>query len=118
MVIRACLAAATEYMVGGYDIYLDGVIGPWLLPSITSSFPRFDYVLLRAPLKEVLARTASRMTQLSANPGVVHRMRQSFSDVIGSFHGHVIETSGKDLMKIADEFLVRSANGEFAYERA
>jgi tRNA uridine 5-carbamoylmethylation protein Kti12 len=114
-VVRAYLAAAAEYVAGGYKVYLDGVIGPWLFPLITPSFPRFDYVLLRASLQEVLARAESRGTQPSASPEVVKRMHEQFADTIVAFPRHVIDTEGKSIAEAADEFLSRGADGAFVY---
>jgi predicted kinase len=116
-VVRAYIAAAMEYAAGGYTVYLDGVIGPWLLPTITSTFSRFDYVLLHTPLNEALSRVKARQTQPSASSGVVIRMHEQFSAIFTEFHNHVIETNGKSIRQIADEFLARSAEGSFVYER-
>jgi cytidylate kinase len=116
-VVRAYISAAVEYVAGGYTVYLDGVIGPWLLPTITATFPRIDYVLLHTTLDEALSRVKARQTQPSASSGVVGRMHEQFSAILTEFHDHVIETNGKSIRQTADEFLARSAEGAFVYER-
>lgn len=107
--IRATFAAAMEYSAGGYNVYLDGVIGPWVLPTVTSITPNIQYVLLHAPLDVVLARSQARNTQPSATPDVVTRMHEQFSTVVVTFRNQVIETEGKSVEVVATEFLSRSA---------
>ncbi len=51
VVVRAYARAAAEYSAGGYSVYLDGVIGPWLLPEITRIVGACDYVLLHVSLE-------------------------------------------------------------------
>ncbi len=110
-VVRACLAATTEYAAGGYTVYLDGVIGPWLLPAITAAVPTFQYVLLHAPLATALARARERATQPSATPEVVTRMHAQFEAVLDTYRRHVIETEGRTVREVADEVLVRRVSG-------
>jgi cytidylate kinase len=114
-VVRAYLAAAAEYSAGGYRVYMDGVIGPWLFPAITSMVPRFQYVLLHATLGEVLSRARSRNTQPSATPAVVARMHEQFSVVVDTFRKHVIDTEGKSMEQVANEFLSRSIAGSYVF---
>ena len=108
-VVRAYVAAAVEYSAAGYDVYLDGVIGPWLLPLITPMASGIEYVLLHAPLDVVLARCQARTSQPSATPDVVIRMHEQFSNVPASFRKH-----GKSIERVADEY--RRARSAGAYE--
>lgn len=112
-VVRAYVAAACEYSAGGYDVYLDGVIGPWLLPLITSMTPDIQYVLLHAPLDVVLARAQTRTSQPSATPDVVIRMHEQFSNIPDSFRQHVIHTCDKSVEQVADEYRFRRRAGVY-----
>jgi len=103
-VVRAYVAAALEYSAGGYDVYLDGVIGPWLLPLITSMASDIQYVLLHAPLDVVLARTQVRTSQSSATRDLVIRMHEQFSGIQDSFRKHVIQTNDKSIEQVASEY--------------
>ena len=108
VVVRAYVAAAREYSAGGYEVYLDGVVGPWWLPQIVSMVPDLRYVLLHAPLEVVLSRTEARTSQSSATPDVVIRMHEQFSKGVDRFRRHVIHTDGKSIEQVADEY--RSGN--------
>lgn len=118
IVVHAYLAAVAEYAKGGYTVYLDGVIGPWLLPTIEPFIPELDYVLLHAPLEEVLARVSTRQSQPSASPDIVARMHEQFSKSLGELRRHVIDTKGKSVLEVVDEFRLRRAQGAFSHKRA
>lgn len=111
--MRACVAACVEYAAGACQVYLDGVVGPWLLPMITAIIPDIEYVLLHAPLDVVPARNNARTSQPSATPGVVSRMHADFEQVVGSFSRHVIGTEGKTTEQVANEYEAGSRAGTF-----
>ena len=106
VVVRVYLAAAIEYSAGGYDVYLDGVIGPWQLPLITSLCPDMRYVLLHATLEVALARVRARTSQPSATEDVVVRMYEQFSNLPDVYRKHVISTSDKTIEVLASEYRV------------
>lgn len=112
-VVRAYVAAAIEYSTGGYVVYLDGVIGPWMLPLIASMAPSIEYVLLHAPLDVALARTQGRTSQASAKPEVVGRMHEHFSEVLESYQKHVIQTNGRSIEEVANEYRSGRATGVY-----
>ncbi|MDB6062737.1 MAG: hypothetical protein JWM78_2840 [Verrucomicrobiaceae bacterium] len=112
-VIRAYVAAAIEYSAAGYSVYLEGVIGPWALLTVTALAANIQYVLLHAPLDVVLARSQTRAMQPSATAAVVTHMHQQFAKVVDEFRRHVIDTEYKTVEQVADEFFSRSATGAF-----
>lgn len=113
IVVRAYVAAALEYSAAGYDVYLDGVIGPWLLPLIRPMTPEFEYVLLHAPLDVVLARGQGRADQASASQVLISRMHEQFSGIPAAFRKHVIQTDGKSIEEVANEFRVGRRSGAY-----
>jgi cytidylate kinase len=113
-VVRAYVAAAIQYSASGYSVHLDGVIGPWLLPLISSTIPRLEYVLLHAPLDVALTRTKGRPSQPSARQDVVVRMHQQFASVVEAYRMHVIQTHGKSVEEVANEY--RSGSARRAYD--
>lgn len=117
-VVRAYVAAALEYSAGEYEVYLDGVIGPWLLPLITSMASGIQYVLLHSPLEVVLARTQARTSQSSATPDVVIRMHEQFSNIPDSFLKYVIHTDGKSIEQVANEYRSGSRVGAYVLRNA
>ena len=58
-VVRAYCQAAKAYSEGGYSVYLDGVVGPWMFSLIAPVFPLWDFVLLHAPLDVALSRLSA-----------------------------------------------------------
>jgi adenylate kinase family enzyme len=110
-VVRAYLAVAIEYSAGGYGVYLDGVIGPWLLPLIASMASDIEYVLLHAPLNVVLTRARARTSQPSATPDVVIRMHEPFSNIPEAFRKRVIQTNDKSIEQVANEYRASSKAG-------
>ena len=102
-VIRAYAAAARAYADGGFRVFLDGVIGPWALPLIAASVPRFEYVILHGPLALLLARTGARTDQPSATPDLVAHMHAQFDAVQGEWARHVIAIEGRSLDALAGQ---------------
>lgn len=115
-VVRAFLRAAWAFLEGGYDVYLDGVVGPWWLDEISCQFSDFDYVILHADLETVLERTANRgrRTQASANSTVVRTMHKQFSE-LADHAQRTIDTSSKTTELIIAEYERRHASDAFCY---
>jgi len=113
-VIRAFARAASAFAEEGYDVYLDGIVGPWMLPVLASEVSgrglEIDYVILRTDLETALARTEARAGQGSAAPKVVAKMHREFSD-LGPYKAHVLVTTGRSLDDIAAEYKRRLAAG-------
>ena len=63
IVIEAFSEAAKRYAQGGYDVIVDGVIGPWFLEpwlKIVQAGYEVHYIILRASKKETIKRAAGR----------------------------------------------------------
>lgn len=117
-VVRAYVAAANHYSAAGYSVYLDGVIGPWILPLIVAMAPGIEYVLLHAPLAVALERVRARPSQASATPDVVIRMHEQFSEIVAAYRLHVIQTHGRSIEAVADEYRSRRTAGAFVLQNA
>lgn len=116
-ITRAFLAAAKEFDLAGYQVYVDGVIGPWWLETIELIFPTFDYLLLHASLETVIARTAqrARTTQQSAAPELVQAMHRQFERVVSDHQVRVIQTDNLALDAITAETLQRRQQGHLMW---
>jgi predicted kinase len=114
-VIRAFLRAADSLFQDGYDVVVDGVLGPWWLALMRIEVPKFEYAILHADLATVLRRTTERAmsTQASANSALVRTMHTQF-DSISGMDGRTINTSRKNASEVLDEFIARRAAGDFA----
>ena len=63
IVIEAFLEAAKRYVRGGYDVIVDGIIGPWFLEpwlDIVREGYEVHYIILRANKKETMMRAIER----------------------------------------------------------
>lgn len=63
IVIEAFLEAAKRYVRGGYDVIVDGIIGPWFLEpwlNIVREGYEVHYIVLRADKEETMKRAIER----------------------------------------------------------
>jgi AAA domain-containing protein len=84
-VTAAVARAAGAFAAGGYDVAVDAVIGPWLLPTflgeVEAARVPIHYVVLRAGLSDTLVRSRGR-----SDPGeerIVRHMHAAFEDLGG-----------------------------------
>jgi cytidylate kinase len=114
-VIAAAVQAAAAFALRGYDVFLDGIFGPWFLPHIASepapAFSSFEYVILRSSLETALSRIRNR----SGHPGdeVVRQMHSEFEAHIGQYRRHFLETDALSVEETAAEILRRREQGDF-----
>lgn len=96
VVIRAIVAAAREYLAGGYEVVVDGIVGPWFLdPWIQAARQgaEIQYVLLRASREETLARALGRAKlDRQTNTLLVEQMWDQFQN-LGRYEAHVVDTT-------------------------
>jgi predicted kinase len=104
VVLEVITDAAAAYARGGYDVVLDGVIGPWFVERYreraNAAEIAMSYVVLTAPLEVVLARAAERPgdTHLG-DPAPITALHTAFAD-LGSWADHAVETSDRGPEKI------------------
>ncbi|MGD8828968.1 MAG: AAA family ATPase [Pseudomonadales bacterium] len=115
-VLRAFLHAAVSFSDDGYEVFVDGVIGPWWLETITAVVARFEYVLLHADLATAEGRVQGRADQPSASVRVVRHMHAQLEAVPG-FIDHRIDTSNRNEAAVVEEFLARRGTGAFDWPK-
>ena len=116
-IIKAIGRAAAAFAEGGYDVVLDGVVGPWFLPTLLGEWPHpidVAYVILQARLDVALARVLGR--DGTATQTQVRHMHEAFAD-LGSYPGHVIETSDQLPEAVCAAFIQRRRTGAFMVDR-
>jgi adenylate kinase family enzyme len=98
VVTRVIACAAAEYALGGYDVVLDGIIGPWFLAPFRDAARRhalrLTYVVLRPSLDETLARATARTGTALTDVEPVTGMYGAFSD-LGDLEDRVLDTTGQ-----------------------
>lgn len=96
IVIEAFLEAAKRYARGGYDVIVDGIIGPWFLKpwlNVSKDGYEIHYIILRASKEETLNRAIQR-SKLTPETTIklINTMWKQFQN-IGIYEKNVIDTT-------------------------
>ena len=96
VVIEAFLEAAKRYARGGYDVIVDGIVGPWFLEpwkALAQEDYEVHYIVLRASKKETMKRAMERSKlDRKTNIELVETMWAQFSS-LGVYESNVIDTT-------------------------
>lgn len=96
VVIEAFLEAAKRYARGGYDVIVDGIVGPWFLEpwkALAQEDYEVHYIVLRASKKETMKRAVERSKlDRKTNIELVETMWEQFSS-LGVYESNVIDTT-------------------------
>ncbi|MFC8598135.1 DinB family protein [Isoptericola sp. NPDC057191] len=97
-VAAAVVGAASAYARGGYDVVLDGVVGPWFLAPFRVAAARegwdLAYVVLRPALDVTLDRATARADAELRDPDAVRSVHAAFAD-LAELEAHVRDTSAE-----------------------
>ena len=100
IVIEAFLEAAKRYARGGYDVIVDGIIGPWFLQpwlNIVHEGYEVHYIILRASKEETLNRATGRLKLDSeTNTELVEVMWEQFHH-LGVYERNAIDTTNDSI---------------------
>jgi len=102
VIIESFAASVKELAVGGYEVFVDGVLGPWFLdPWAQLAQDGLDvrYIVLRPDEQTTILRGVNRkegnaLTDIEA----IKLMWQHFSD-LGEYESHAIDTTHQDVNK-------------------
>jgi len=102
--IAAMTRTAATFAAHGYEVFLEGIIGPWFLPTVKAELARdpFEahYVVLHAALETTVERVRNRRDE-SPMPVVV-QMHAEFSH-LGPYAHHCIDTTNRSPDEVAAE---------------
>lgn len=102
IVIEAFLESAKRYARGGYDVIVDGIVGPWFLkPWINTIQQGYEvhYIILRAEKNETLKRAVEReKLDMETNTELVETMWEQFQS-LGAYEAYVTDTTN---LSVAD----------------
>jgi 2-phosphoglycerate kinase len=116
VVVDAIVAAVAAYARGGYDVVVDGIIGPWFLPPFLKAAAEeqwvLSYVVLRPDLETTLGRARQRADSELKDLDAITGLYGAFAD-LGELESHVIDTTDLDPAQTAAE--VRRAVASGAY---
>ncbi len=114
IVIEAFLEAAKRYVRGGYDVIVDGIVGPWFLgPWKNLVLERYEvhYIVLRASKEETLKRVVEReKLDRKTNIELVETMWEQFSN-LGVYESNVIDTTTYTIKDVASAIKEKVASG-------
>ena len=87
-------------MRGGYEVIVDGIVGPWFLGPweiLAKEGAEIHYVVLRADKQETLRRATTRAKLDKAiNMELVETMWTQFQE-LGQYENHVVDTSDQSI---------------------
>ena len=96
VVIEAFLEAAKRFARGGYDVVVDGIVGPWFIEpwlSIVQDGYEVHYIVLRAGKEETMRRAVGReKLDRETNIELVETMWEQFNH-LERYEAHVIDTT-------------------------
>jgi len=100
VIIESFATSVASLASGGYEVFVDGVIGPWFLdPWLKLAYDGFDvrYVILRPSQQTVISRAKEREKGVvSIDIDAVKQMWHAFSD-LGEYRSHAIDTTNQKL---------------------
>jgi len=101
IVIEAFIEAAKRYARGGYDVIVDGIIGPWFLEpwlNIVQDGYEVHYIILRASKEETMQRATNRSKlDEKTNIELVDVMWEQFNN-LGLYEQNVFDTTNCSIM--------------------
>jgi len=97
--IESVAASARSFSAGGYEVYVDGVIGPWFLEpwrKIAEEGVDVRYIVLRPDEKATILRAANREQRdyFPLNSEIVKNVWLSLSD-LGIYESNAIDTTNQ-----------------------
>jgi chloramphenicol 3-O-phosphotransferase len=115
MISRAAARAATAYVQDLFAVFIDGVIGPHLLPlyleEFRSSVVPVHFVVLRPSLEETLRRVDGRVPRRQLAEDQHRRLYEQFV-AYGDFAGITIDNTSMTADQAGDRVMEACGAGE------
>ncbi|WUJ71340.1 ATP-binding protein [Kribbella soli] len=114
VVVDVIVATVSVYARGGYDVVVDGIIGPWFLAPFRAAARDWSmsYVVLRPDLATTLERARSRAAGELKDVEAITGLHGAFAD-LGELEPHAIDTSTFDPAATAAEVRKVVASGDY-----
>lgn len=100
IVIEAFLEAAKRFARGGFDVIIDGIVGPWFLePWLKAVQDKYEvhYIILRATKEETMKRAINRSKlDEDTNIELVERMWEQFNN-LDQYESNMIDTTNQSI---------------------
>jgi chloramphenicol 3-O-phosphotransferase len=116
VVVGVIVEAALGFARGGYDVIIDGIVGPWFLDPFREAAKNgvaFDYVVLRPNEAETIRRGSARNFEKALrDEAVIAQMWKAFSD-LGPLESHALDSTAAPPDVTAEEIRSGIAAGRF-----
>ncbi|MGW0516939.1 AAA family ATPase [Crossiella sp. NPDC003009] len=114
IVIDVLAGAAFGYAVGGYDVVVDGVIGPWFLDVFRKAGAGFKthYVVLRPNEAITIGRAVDRGPEALTAVAPIRELYRQFSE-LGELERHVVDSGPMDADATTTAVLAGIARGAY-----
>jgi predicted kinase len=114
-VAKALASAAAAYAEAGYEVFAEGVVGPWLMDpwreAANLKAVALHYVVLRPDEDTVARRVSERTASVELkDPEVARLMWRYFAD-LGPLEVHVIDSTGQTVDETIREIRARLKSG-------
>ncbi|MFD4668088.1 AAA family ATPase [Lentzea sp. NPDC058450] len=93
VVIDVIAGAVATYARGGYDVVVDGILGPWFLAPFRALDLPVTYVVLRPSLETTVARGTARGGAELTDVEAITGMHKAFAD-LGELERCVLDSGG------------------------
>lgn len=116
-VMNAIAGAAATYALGGYEVAVDGIVGPWFFEPWRAAAQAHGldlrYVVLMPDEETAVARgTARTEPGAMTDPAVIRQMWGHFRTA-GLAAGHILDTTGQSLAETAAQVRAGLDAGRF-----
>ena len=116
VVIEAITGTVATFASGGYDVVVDGIVGPWFLPPFRAVAEHdhlaVSYVVLRPDLDTTLSRAKDRAGHELKDPGAITGLHAAFAQ-LGDLEDHAIDTGDLDAEQTTAEVRRVLASGRY-----
>jgi cytidylate kinase len=105
VVVGVIVEAAFGFARGGYDVILDGIVGPWFLDPFRTASVQYgiylDYAVLRPGTAVSLERARMRAGGALKDEDAIRGLCQSFAD-LGPLERHCVDSSMQPAAETAE----------------
>ncbi len=119
-VVTEAMALATGHLARHYDTVLDGVLGPWFVPTFAAhaGLDAFDYAVLLPPAEVCVQRVQTRTGHGFSDPDATRKMHAEFTRADADPRHLFTDLGGADPSALADTILAARSAGQLRYEVA
>jgi chloramphenicol 3-O-phosphotransferase len=113
VVTNAIVASAAQYAEGGFEVIVDGVIGPWFIEPWRALAQRgieVHYAVLRVQEHDAIERIAKRGQADGLDPEAIRSLCRQFSN-LGSFEAHSVDVVAMTPHQVVATLRTRLASG-------